>query len=90
MFKLDSKPTITSPLCCLCTFINTVGVSTREDDGLKFLYENHDEFSVVPSFAVIPALDAVGNLIMSGNIGGIEAHPAMVILRFSLQLSNCV
>lgn len=69
-------------------FIYTVGVSTQEDDGLKFLYENHDKFSVIPSFAVIPALDAVTNLVLSGNIGGIEAHPAMVTFKFSLRLSN--
>jgi hypothetical protein len=59
-----------------------VGASTREDGGLKYLYENHDEFSVIPSFAVIPALDAISNLIMSGSIGGIEANPAMVICKF--------
>jgi len=57
-----------------------VGASTREEHSLKFLYENHEEFSVLPSFAVIPALNAVGDFIMTGNIGGIEANPALVCI----------
>ncbi|KAI5094952.1 peroxisomal multifunctional enzyme type 2 [Silurus meridionalis] len=32
-----------------------VGMSTREADHLKFLYEGHEEFSCLPTFGVIPA-----------------------------------
>ena len=37
----------------------SVGVSTRQPDHLKFLYENAEEFSIVPSFGVIPPMNAV-------------------------------
>ena len=37
----------------------SVGVSTSQPDHLKFLYENADEFSLVPSFGVIPPTNAV-------------------------------
>lgn len=32
-----------------------VGMSTKQDDHLKFLYEGHEEFSCLPTFGVIPA-----------------------------------
>lgn len=39
------------------TPIVTVGATVSEYDTsqLKFLYEGHEEFSVIPSYAVIPA-----------------------------------
>ncbi|KAH7963409.1 hypothetical protein HPB52_020995 [Rhipicephalus sanguineus] len=36
-----------------------VGLSTQEKDHLKFLYEGAEDFSVLPSFGVIPAMPAV-------------------------------
>ncbi|KAI0232666.1 Peroxisomal multifunctional enzyme type 2 [Lamellibrachia satsuma] len=36
----------------------SVGVTTKQTDGLKFLYEGSDEFSVLPTFVVAPALTA--------------------------------
>uniref|UniRef100_W5KZV0 Peroxisomal multifunctional enzyme type 2 n=1 Tax=Astyanax mexicanus TaxID=7994 RepID=W5KZV0_ASTMX len=32
-----------------------VGMSTKEPDHLKFLYEGHEDFSCLPTFGVIPA-----------------------------------
>ena len=32
-----------------------VGCSLRQPSSLRFLYENHEQFSVLPTFAVIPA-----------------------------------
>lgn len=32
-----------------------VGMSTRESNHLKFIYEGHEEFSCLPTFGVIPA-----------------------------------
>uniref|UniRef100_A0A8C1ZF42 Hydroxysteroid (17-beta) dehydrogenase 4 n=1 Tax=Cyprinus carpio TaxID=7962 RepID=A0A8C1ZF42_CYPCA len=39
-----------------------VGMSTREPDHLKFLYEGHQDFSCLPTFGVIPALSAMTGL----------------------------
>ncbi|KTF87854.1 hypothetical protein cypCar_00038875 [Cyprinus carpio] len=39
-----------------------VGMSTREPDHLKFLYEGHEDFSCLPTFGVIPALSAMTGL----------------------------
>lgn len=36
-----------------------VGLSTQDKDHLKFLYEGAEDFSVLPSFGVIPAMPAV-------------------------------
>ena len=33
----------------------SLGYSTSDNKNLKFLYENHEDFCVVPSFGVIPA-----------------------------------
>ncbi len=37
----------------------SLGVSTANEKNLKFLYENHPEFSVLPSFGVIPAFGSL-------------------------------
>lgn len=33
-----------------------IGISTEDTENLKFLYENHPEFSTFPTYAVIPGL----------------------------------
>lgn len=38
-----------------------VGVSTKQPNCLRFLYENAEDFSVLPSFGVIPPMSAVYN-----------------------------
>ena len=47
--------TITVEIILYC-FV--VGATTKQTDGLKFLYEGSDEFSVLPTFVVAPALTA--------------------------------
>lgn len=47
-------------LLCVISLANAstpVGASLSQEDTseLKFLYEGHDDFSVIPSYAVIPA-----------------------------------
>lgn len=46
-----------------------VGVNVKEDySHLKFLYEGHEDFSVLPSFAVIPAQVSLNRVIKLNNI----------------------
>jgi 3-hydroxyacyl-CoA dehydrogenase/3a,7a,12a-trihydroxy-5b-cholest-24-enoyl-CoA hydratase len=56
-----------------------VGVSTQQQDHLKFLFEGSDDFSVLPTYAVIPAMGAPGGAMMSGQIKGLQVNPAMII-----------
>lgn len=35
-----------------------VGASVREESDLKYLYESHEDFSVLPSYAILPSLMA--------------------------------
>ena len=57
----------------------TVGLSTQHSDHLKFLYEGNARFAVLPTYAVIPAMSALG-FVMSGNVEGFHFNPAMVFI----------
>ncbi|XP_073675004.1 peroxisomal multifunctional enzyme type 2-like [Garra rufa] len=46
-----------------------VGMSTKEPEHLKFLYEGHEDFSCLPTFGVIPAQSAMTGL---GSIPGLH------------------
>lgn len=37
----------------------SVGASATDADNLKFLYEGHEQFTALPSYGVIPALDSM-------------------------------
>lgn len=37
----------------------TVGASATDPENLKFLYEGHEQFTALPSYGVIPALDSM-------------------------------
>jgi (3R)-3-hydroxyacyl-CoA dehydrogenase / 3a,7a,12a-trihydroxy-5b-cholest-24-enoyl-CoA hydratase / enoyl-CoA hydratase 2 len=41
----------------------SLGISTANEANLKFLYENHADFCVMPSFGVIPAFQILTNFI---------------------------
>jgi 3-hydroxyacyl-CoA dehydrogenase/3a,7a,12a-trihydroxy-5b-cholest-24-enoyl-CoA hydratase len=41
----------------------SLGISSSNEKNLKFLYENHPEFSVLPTFGVIPAYAVLFNAI---------------------------
>jgi 3-hydroxyacyl-CoA dehydrogenase/3a,7a,12a-trihydroxy-5b-cholest-24-enoyl-CoA hydratase len=56
-----------------------VGVSLTDTAHLKFLYEGHMDFSVLPTFAVIPALHAVSSTFLTGQFGDVEVNPAMIL-----------
>ncbi|CAL1615578.1 unnamed protein product [Knipowitschia caucasica] len=47
-----------------------VGMSTKDPDALRFLYENHPEFSCLPTFGVILAQDALMG-------GGLSSVPGL-------------
>lgn len=46
-----------------------VGCSLRQPNALQFLYENHEKFSALPTFAVIPAQALSMTVISSGKLG---------------------
>jgi 3-hydroxyacyl-CoA dehydrogenase/3a,7a,12a-trihydroxy-5b-cholest-24-enoyl-CoA hydratase len=46
-----------------------VGCSLRQPNSLRFLYENHEQFAVLPTFAVIPAQSISMSIISSGKLG---------------------
>lgn len=60
----------------------SVGVSTKQSDHLNFLYENADDFQVLPTFGIGPSIDA---LLDSDVIGkackqySIEFNPAKLL-----------
>ncbi|KAL5482279.1 hypothetical protein EMCRGX_G022586 [Ephydatia muelleri] len=59
-----------------------VGASLSQTDTseLKFLYEGHEDFSVLPSFAVIPAQTTAMSDIFSRGVPGLkEFNPAQIL-----------
>ncbi|RZF44785.1 hypothetical protein LSTR_LSTR000737 [Laodelphax striatellus] len=50
---------INNKLIFVCLF--TVGASVRNSDDLRFLYEGHEDFSPLPTFAVIPGMVGIMN-----------------------------
>jgi len=56
-----------------------VGVSTKQSDYLKFLFESNADFSVLPTYAVIPCMQAVGDAIINGDFKGFKVNPAMIL-----------
>jgi len=38
----------------LILYALSIGVSLRDEDGLQFLYEGHDNFAAQPGFGTIP------------------------------------
>jgi len=55
-----------------------VGVSNKDKHGLRYLYENDEMFSALPTFGVIPAMSGLEDLV-SGNIPGLDFHLANVL-----------
>lgn len=54
-------------------------MSTTDDKGgLRYLYENHESFSVLPTFGVIPALSGLEALV-TGQVPGLEIELANVL-----------
>uniref|UniRef100_A0A671MPU8 Peroxisomal multifunctional enzyme type 2 n=1 Tax=Sinocyclocheilus anshuiensis TaxID=1608454 RepID=A0A671MPU8_9TELE len=60
-----------------------VGMSSREPDQLKFLYEGHEDFSCLPTFGVIPAQSAMTGL---GSIPGLNIDFTRVSIHVSVGL----
>jgi len=55
-----------------------VGVSTTDKDGLRFLYEDHENFAPLPTFGVIPALDGMAGLV-TGAVPGLNIDLSKVL-----------
>lgn len=56
-----------------------VGVSTTQDDYLKFLFESSPDFCVLPTYGVIPIMEPIGDAILKGDFKGIQVNPAMIL-----------
>lgn len=41
------------------SFVISVGASVQRPAELKFLYENHEDFQVIPTFYVLPAMQTL-------------------------------
>lgn len=46
-----------------------VGCSLRQPNALRFLYENHEQFAALPTFAVVPAFTLSMSIMNSDKIG---------------------
>lgn len=71
-FTYDFKNTILYAL--------SLGFTTSDKTNLKFLYENHEDFSVLPSFAVLPAFKNLFDKLSTLELPhGIKIDPAKVL-----------
>ncbi|KAM9811156.1 peroxisomal multifunctional enzyme type 2 [Neosynchiropus ocellatus] len=75
--KLAPTSFTISPTQCILYALG-VGMSTKDPDYLRFLYEGHQDFSCLPTFGVIPSQAAVtdGSL---GNIPGFSIDPTKIL-----------
>jgi 3-hydroxyacyl-CoA dehydrogenase/3a,7a,12a-trihydroxy-5b-cholest-24-enoyl-CoA hydratase len=53
----------------LILYALAVGCSLRQPNSLRFLYENHEQFAALPTFAVIPAQALSMVVVGSGKLG---------------------
>lgn len=56
----------------------SVGVSTEDSNGLRFLYEDHPQFGPLPTFGVIPAMSGTDGLV-TGGVPGLEIDLTQVL-----------
>jgi len=56
----------------------SVGVSTQDANGLRFLYEDHPQFGPLPTFGVIPAMSGTDGLV-TGGVPGLEIDLTQVL-----------
>lgn len=57
-----------------------MGATLSDSNELKYLYESHEEFAVLPTFFILPALQVVlGNPRMSTAVPGKEVNLAQVL-----------
>ncbi|XP_034397413.1 peroxisomal multifunctional enzyme type 2 [Cyclopterus lumpus] len=69
--KLPPSTFVFSPTQCILYALG-VGMSTKDPDHLRFLYERHEDFGCLPTFGVIPAQAAMMD-------GGLSAIPGLNI-----------
>ena len=55
-----------------------VGASTEDDKSLRYLFEGHDQFAVLPTFGVIPAFGGLEALV-TGQVPGLQLDLARVL-----------
>lgn len=52
-------------------FFFKVGANVKEENDLQYLYESHENFSILPTFAILPSLMAtMSSSIMTEAIPG--------------------
>lgn len=57
-----------------------VGASVKEESDLQFLYESHENFSALPSYAILPSLMAtMSSSMITGAIPGKEFDLSQVL-----------
>lgn len=66
--KSKFEDTLTYTARDLILYALGIGVSTDDADNLKFLYENHEDFSAFPTYAVMPGIiqSMTSGLVQSG------------------------
>ena len=60
---------MTSLLCVDNILIFLVGISTQDAKGLRYLYENADDFQVLPTFGVVPGFGVMFRTMDIPNLG---------------------
>lgn len=58
----------------------SVGVSTKDENALQFLYENHENFSPLPTFGIVPSQRTMMDGSLFQNIPGWTINPTKVSL----------
>ncbi|XP_052794200.1 peroxisomal multifunctional enzyme type 2-like [Mya arenaria] len=56
----------------------SIGYTTRDEDHLKFLYEGSEDFSVVPSFSILPSQAGTAGL-FTGGIPGLSVDVTKIL-----------
>lgn len=71
-FKYESRDAILYAL--------SLNYSTKDPDGLKFLYEGHSEFSTLPMYGVIPAFSILYTTVASLKLpDNLQINPAKIL-----------
>ncbi|KAM8885451.1 peroxisomal multifunctional enzyme type 2 isoform 1-T1 [Spinachia spinachia] len=71
--KLPPSTFVFTPAQCILYALG-VGMSTKDPDHLRFLYEGHEDFSCLPTFGVIPSQVAVMD-------GGLSSIPGVTFTQ---------
>lgn len=57
-----------------------IGVSTKQSDSMRFIFEKDRNFTVHPTFVLIPAMAVVRDSILTGKFNGLSVDPSRLVL----------